>query len=260
MSSNYPPPPPGPYQYPQPGPPPPPGAYQYPQQGPPLKKKTSPWVWVAVGVGAFLMLIVLVAVVGGFLVWNKVKQAGLDPALMRSNPALAVSKLIAATNPDIEVLGVDERKGIIRVREKSTGKIMTVNFEDAKRGKFVFQEEGKDALTIQASEGSDVKTPDWAPVYPGAKVEGTVNLQSGEGEGGSFHFTTKDPPDKVRDYYSAALKSGGMKVTSNATEEGGGVTGAMVMGEDEARRRNVMVTIGKGGEGTTVNVVFSTKS
>lgn len=246
MSSNYPPPPP----YPNPN--------QYPPQMPP-PRKTSPWVWVAVGVGVFLMVIVLVVVAGGYFVWSKAKQAGIDPALMRSNPTLAVSKMIAAANPDVEVLGVDDRKGTIRVREKSTGKIMTMNFEDAKRGKFVFQEEGKDAVTLETSEGGG-KTPDWAPVYPGAKVEGAVNLTSGEGEGGSFHFTTKDAPEKVSAYYAAALRTGGMKVTSHSTEESGGVTGAMVMAEDEAKKRNVMVTIGKGEEGTTVNVVFSTKN
>jgi hypothetical protein len=247
----------------------------YPGQFPP-KKKTNPWVWVAVGVGAFLMIMVLVIVAGGFFVWYKVRQAGLDPELMQRNPALAVAKIVAATNPNVEVLGVDEKKGVIRVREKSSGKIMTMNFEDAKQGKFVFQEEGKEAVTVESAGEGEVKvrsdqgamtfrqgagkTPDWAPAYPGASVEGSVSMQGGEGEGGSFHFTTKDPADKVIAFYEAALKNAGMKVTSNSTREGGAVSGGMVMGEDQAKERNVTVTIGAGDQGTAVNVVFSTKN
>ncbi|MBI4877669.1 MAG: hypothetical protein HY822_23810 [Acidobacteria bacterium] len=263
MSTNYPNPNPNPY----------PG--QYPGQMPP-KKKTSPWVWVAVGVGAFIMIIVLVVVAGAFFVWYKVKQAGLDPELMKKNPALAVSKLVAATNPNVEVLGVDDSKGIIRVREKSSGKIMTLNFEDAKQGRFVFQEEGKDAVVVKQTGEGEVKvssaegtmtfrqgagkTPGWAPVYPGATMEGNVSMQGGEGESGSFHFTTKDSADKVVAFYESALKSAGMKVTSNLTREGGSNTGGMVMGQDDAKNRNVMATIGTGDQGTTVNVVFSTKN
>jgi hypothetical protein len=251
-----------------------PNPYPYPGPLPP-KKKTSPWVWAAVGCGAFLIIAVLVIAAGGYFVYYKAKQAGLDPELMQRNPALAVSKLVAATNPNVEVLGVDDTRGIIRVRDKSTGKVMTLNFEDAKQGKFVFQEEGKEAVTVDATGQGEVKvssdqgkmvfsqgggkTPDWAPVYPGASVEGNVSMQGGEGEGGSFHFSTKDPVEKVIAFYETALKSAGMKVTSNSTREGGAVSGGMVMGEDAAKKRNVMVTVGAGDGATAVNVVFSTK-
>jgi hypothetical protein len=231
----------------------------YPGQFPP-KKKASPWVWVAVGVGAFVMIVVLL--IAALL--YKVRQAGLDPEMMQRNPALAVAKIVTATNPDVEVLGVDEKKGVIRVREKSSGKIMTLNFEDAKQGKFVFQEEGEvkagsgqGAMTFRQGAG---KTPDWAPAYPGASVEGNVSMQGGEGEGGSFHFTTQDPAGQVIAFYEAALKNAGMNVTGNSTRESGVVSGGMVMGEDQANKRNVMVTIGAGGQGTAVNVVFSTKN
>jgi hypothetical protein len=85
-------------------------------------------------------------------------------------------------------------------------------------------------------------------------------MQGAEGEGGSYHFTTKDSSEKVIGYYETALKNAGMKVTSNATREGGAVSGGMVMGEDEARKRHVMVTVGAGDQGTAVSVVFSVKN
>ena len=234
----------------------------YPGQFPP-KKKIRPWFWLPVGLGGLLTILVMIVAAGGFLVWYKVRQAGLDPEMMQRNPALVVATMVATTHPNVEVLGVDEKKGVIRVRERSSGKITTVNFEDAKQGKFVFQEEGEvkvgsdqGAMTFRQGAG---KTPDWAPAYPGATVEGNVSMQGGEGEGGSFHFTTKDPADKVIAFYETALKNAGMKVASNSTREGGAVSGGMVMGEDQANKRNVMVTIGAGDQGTAVNVVFSTK-
>ena len=223
----------------------------------PPKKKMSPWFWATVGVGALLAILLIVIVAGGLFVWYKVRQAGLDPGLMQRNPALAVAKIVTASNPNVEVLGVDEQKGVIRVREKSSGKIMTLNFEDARQGKFVFKEEGE--VKVGSDQGAG-KTPDWAPAYPGASVEGNVSMQGGEGESGGFHFTTKDPADKVIAFYETALKNAGMKVASNSTREGGAVSGGMVMGEDQEKKRNVMVTIGAGDQGTAVNVVFSTKT
>ena len=79
-------------------------------------------------------------------------------------------------------------------------------------------------------------------------------------QGGSFHFTTKDSSEKVIAFCETALKNAGMKVTINTTREAGAAAGGMVMGEDEAKKRNVMVTVGASDGSTTVNVVFSAKN
>ena len=62
---------------------------------------------------------------------QKVKQAGLDPELMQKNPALAISKLVTAFNPDLEVVKVDDDRGIITVYNKKDNKTLTINLEDA---------------------------------------------------------------------------------------------------------------------------------
>src|SRR5947209_6069870 len=118
---------------------------------PPPKKKVCPLVWVLIGIGAFLMIIVLAVVGAGFFLVHKVKQAGLDPDLIRKNPALATVKMMAALTPDIEVMSIDENRGIVTVHDKKQDKTFTVNLEDAKKGKFVFQENGKDAITLNAT-------------------------------------------------------------------------------------------------------------
>ena len=90
-----------------------PPAYQAPPVAPPPpampgQRKTSPIVWILVIIlGLFVVGAIGVVGVGMFVV-HKVHQAGIDPELWQRNPGLAASKFIAATNPDVEVVHVDE--------------------------------------------------------------------------------------------------------------------------------------------------------
>ena len=99
----------------------------------------------------------------GFFVYRTAQRAGFDPREMQRNPALAVSKMLAAVNPDLEVMHVNEGKGTITVREKSTGKVVTLNFDDVKRGRIVIgdESEGKTA-SIDIVASAD-KVPSWLP-------------------------------------------------------------------------------------------------
>ena len=221
----------------------------------PAKRRMGPLGWILIVVLGLFVLVTLVVVGGGLFVYHKAKQAGVDPELMRSNPTLAISKMIAGTNPDVEVVSVDEGKGLITLKEKSTGKTVTMNFEDVKRGKIVFKEEGGEGgtATMEFGTGSE-KLPDWIPPYPGAKLAGRFVMKGAEGEGGTLHFTTGDAAVKVIAFYAEALKQGGMNVTTNQSGEGGSVTGT-----DEATGRTVAVILNPGSGETTVNITFGTK-
>jgi hypothetical protein len=156
---------------------------------PPVKKGLGPLAWVLIILGSLFMLFVLTIMAAGFFIVHKVKQAGLDPDLMKRNPGLAVTKLITTVNPNTEVLNVDESRGIIHIRDKQNGKTYTMNFEDAKRGKMVFQEDGKDALTLTAtgdgqkakvvvqSNGKDTLTLNAS----GDEKTGTLDIKTAEG-------------------------------------------------------------------------------
>ena len=103
----------------------------------PVKRKTSPLVWVLVIIlGLFLLGAIAVVGTGLFIV-HKVRQAGFDPELMRQNPGLAITKMIAKANPDVDVLNTDESSGKITVRDKKTGKVVTMTFDEAKNSKLV---------------------------------------------------------------------------------------------------------------------------
>ena len=113
-------------------------------------RKTSPVVWILVAVLGLFVLFGIAVIGGGMFLVHKARQAGLDPALMRTNPALATAKLLAATNPDLEVVSHDDGRGLVTIRQRSTGKTVTMNLDEIKHGKITFREDGKDAVTLEA--------------------------------------------------------------------------------------------------------------
>jgi hypothetical protein len=246
----------------------------YPPPGPPAKKGVSPIVWVLVGVAAFLMLVVISVVGAGFFLVHKAKQAGFDSDLMKRNPAYAAIKMAAALNPDIEVVSMDDDKETVTVRDKKSGKTYSVNLDDAKRGRFVIQQDGKDAVTVQANGdgkdgslvvksddgtvkmGAGAKVPTWVPEYPGSDPQGVYSAQGKDGQSSMFTFKTKDSPDQVLRFFEDAFKSAGMKtsvVNGHSDKESGGVVTA------EGNEKTAVVSVGSSGGETTVSVTATAK-
>ncbi|MCX6620221.1 MAG: hypothetical protein NTY38_03930, partial [Acidobacteria bacterium] len=203
------------------------------------------------------------------LLAHKVQQAGLDPDLFRSNPALAMGKLVTALNPDLDVLRVDENRGVIEVKDKRTGKTMMLNFEDAKKGKIVFEEEGKGPVTIETNQGdggvhvrtsdgtmdigTSAKAPAWIPVYPGAQTQGAMTSTSSGGEGGTVSFLTKDSMEKVGQHYEDMLKATGYQIESQTK------TPDALLFSAKNGDKVLSVIIGKGSEGTSIGITYSKK-
>src|SRR5579863_4563884 len=106
-----------------------------PPAGGPPAKKSNVLLWILVGVGGFFALIIVAVLAVGFFVVNKAKQAGLDPDLMKRNPALAATKMMTAMNPNVEFVSMDEGKQEITLRDKQKGETFTISFEDAKNGR-----------------------------------------------------------------------------------------------------------------------------
>ena len=220
-------------------------------------RKTSPIVWILVAVLGFFVL-AGVAVVGTLR--YVVHRAGFDPELMQRNPGLAVSKMIAAMNPDVEVLNTDDAAGKITVRERKTGKVVTLNFDDVRKGRFRFSAVGDDGKTANIEVGSaTAKLPSWVPAYPGAEGKGTFSVNgddgNNQGEGGSFMFTTPDSPAKVKAFYQDKCKQAGMKINMTIDNDQGG----MIMAIDENERHTLHVTVTGGSPDTTVNVIYGSK-
>jgi hypothetical protein len=239
--------------------------------GAPLAPQKSSGVKVLLWVAGIVVGLVLISfgscAVVAFYAMHKVKQAGFDSDLMKKNPALATAKMAVTMNPEAEIVSSDDNAGTMVVRDKKTGKIVSMKFDPQKKAMIVTDENGKTASVTMTGEGSNGtmkigggsdKAPDWVPVYPGSSPQSTFSASNGGNTSGSYQFVTQDPADKVMAFYGDSLKSAGFAV-SNMTGNSQGKTGGMVSGEDKATKRGVMVILGTENDGTHVNVTFSIK-
>lgn len=218
-----------------------------------IQRKTSPLVWVLVAIlGLFVLGGLAIFGTGMFFV-HKARQAGIDSDLLRSNPGYAVAKMFIAANPYVEEVRHDDRAGTITVRDRKTGKLTTISFDDIKRGKISItsDEPGGGILEI----GGSAALPSWVPVYPGTKQENNMAIHgSGDDrqEGGNVTFSTPDSPAKVLAFYQEKAKELGMKVNLTSTGDEGG----MMVASEEGQGRTLTAIV---GAGTSVNLSYSAK-
>ena len=242
-------------------------------QAPAQKKKVSPFVWILAGCGGIMIAALLALLAGGVFVAHKVKQAG-------EHPEMAVAKIIAAANPDVEVVSSDESKGTITLRNKKTGEEITMNLADIKKGKIDFTNEkgesvsvsaqGKGgsgsfevhskegSMTVGAGAGKDI--PGWVPLYGGEKPQGSWSTRKGDEVSGTFSLSTTDDAAKVLDFYAAALERDGFTVKRNTMSSDGAVSGGILTGDADGGARSVSVTVSSDDGTTSVMVSYEVKS
>jgi hypothetical protein len=257
-----------------------PSGPQTPGGAPPAPQNNSGikvLLWIVGIVMGFILLSFASCSVIGFYALHKVKQAGFDSDLMRKNPALATAKMAVSLNPDTEILSSNDRAGSMVVRDKKTGKVVTMKFDLQKKAMVITDENGKSTSftttgegsnssmemkgpdgTVKIGNGSD-KAPAWVPVYPGSSPQSTFSTSTGAEQTGSFAFVTQDQIDKVIAFYGDSLKSAGFAV-SNMSSNSEGKVGGMVSGDEKASKRNVVVSLATDHDGTHVNVTFSIKN
>jgi hypothetical protein len=230
-----------------------------PQQ---VKKGLGVWAWVAMGCVGILFLGGIA--VAGFVWWGARKATTMVNDI--ANDPTAAIEMMAAINPDIEVVDRDAGSGKVTIRDKRSGETMTVDIEDLKQGRISFQTDEGSAtfnldqqagtMKIEAdgpdggtlSIGGDTRLPSWVPSYPGATAEGVYNAETPEQVGGTFTASTTAALDEVFAYYKGQLASGGYKVTENRYSGPQG-DGGMLVGESADGKRtltfHMQVTDGK---------------
>ena len=241
-------------------------APQSPMSVPP--KKMSPIVWIIGGIFGLILLAGIVMVAGGLLVANKIHKAA-------SNPALAAAKLIAAANPDVEILSSDEHAGTVTFKDKKDGKVITLNFDQIKQGKLTFEEDGKkvtmaasgngvniagaDGSTVQIGANASSKLPEWLPSYPGANAQGSFAMQASNESAATVSFTTKDSIDQVAKFYEDAFKKAGLTTSANMMQQDGKASGGMISAESADKKKTAVVNIAAGEDAATVGITYSDK-
>lgn len=207
-----------------------------PQVPPPPPKKGMPvWGWFAMGCGILMILGIGSCFAVGYFVQKKVENVAAD---FEKNPAKAAAELAVKLNPDVELVSSTETE--MTVRNKKTGEVVTVDFEDAKEGRFTFKtKEGEATFGV----GTDAKVPDWVPVPADATLTGNYEATSPDGSAGAFTITTPSGTvESLMAFYKEKLDAAGFQVqtmTAGGTASGGTVTGT---GADGKRAVNVLVS------------------
>jgi hypothetical protein len=244
----------------------------------PAAKKRGPLFWILIGVLGFVVLGGILVVVGSRFIMHRMRQAGVDPALMQQSPGLAMARILLSGNPDIEILPGGEDLGILKVREKKTGKILTVDLKDVEKGKISFRDENNQLVEIQAQGEGEKATlefkgpegsmrmgagagqlPDWLPSYPGSEGTGTFGVSSKEGKGGSYGFKTSDSVGDVVTFYEDELKGAGFEMQKNELPASGGSSAVILTAKDAGALRTANLTIAGQGGTTTVNIIYESK-
>jgi hypothetical protein len=135
-----------------------------------------------------------------------------------------------------------------------------VTFDHRSDGGVTLHTRGADGKSATVEFGSSSgKLPSWVPVYPGSegRAKFTVSGTSdGEGEGGSFIFTTSDDPARVKSFYSDKAHDMGLKINVDSSTPGGGMISAADEGGDH---RSLTVIVGGHPGETSVNVMYGRK-
>jgi hypothetical protein len=216
-------------------------------------RKTSPIVWILLGLGVMIVLFVGALTVGGIFVVHKARQAGLDPALWERNPGVAVTKMLAAANPDAEIVSLDERGGIVVVRDRKSGKTIRMNFADIKSGRMSFDsEDGR--VSLSAAADGTMRLPAWLPAYSGAHDAGGISASGANGDSGTYGFQTADSPASVISFYEAALKKAGFDIQQRIE------SGAATILTAQSANYAVNLAAAPDSGHTSVTLTFSPKS
>jgi hypothetical protein len=229
------------------------------------KKGTSPWVWVAAGCGGILVLGGIVMAVVTMFVVGKVKEAADDPVAV-------TAQMIAAANPDIELVSADKDSKLVTFRDVRSGEELTFSYEDIEEGRFTltteegaaridFDGEGESGkMTVTTDEGTatfgagDVANlPDWLPVYGGDSSEGVYSSDTPDARAGGFGFETSDGLEDVLSFYTTRLESAGLQIRSRTTTPDGALL--VASSSDESKTATVTISTEDGGVSGMVNFV-----
>jgi uncharacterized protein YneF (UPF0154 family) len=250
----------------QPAAPPPAYPQAAPEAGAPAPQKSKVLLWVLLGCGGLIVIVILVMMAAGFFFARKASEFG-------KNPGFAAAKMMASLNPNVEVVRADENTGRITLRDKKTGKTVTMDFRDIQKGRISFEGEGGEKVDIQGEgeggsmtikgpdgsmqfgQGSLANVPSWVPRYPGAQALGAFTSQQGGEEGGTFQLQCSGSVEEVAAFYEREMKSAGMKIQKTSMQGDKEVV-MSVVGTDEARQHTVSVTASNTDKGTVAHVMY----
>lgn len=248
---------------------------------PPAKKGGGVWLWMIGGcLGILLISGIGIAALGYFGVKKFQETTGLSSEELKERPAFAAAKLITAFNPEIELVDADETTQRITIREKRTGKTVSVTLDELKEGRIRFEDsEGEEMTMSIAGEGQDgsirIETGDGKEVFSaqsGTSVSGNDFpswVPVPRGEFSSRHRMTSDgmrmytaklvsplSAEEFADWFEREAQANGLQVKSRTVSVSGGATVIALHASSEDDQRTLQ-TAGSQRAGGAVEVVFT---
>ncbi|GMR22716.1 MAG: hypothetical protein BMS9Abin37_1084 [Acidobacteriota bacterium] len=231
------------------------------------KKGLGPWVWLGIGCAGILALSAVAFGIASYFIYGKAKEVARDPVA-------ATAQLIAAANPEIELVDADKNNRTITFRNTETGEEFTFDYDDIEEGKFSFTSGDESAsiafdaesddggMTIATGDGLTMtygagasEHPDWVSVYPGTEPQGTYASETPEMRAGAFSFETTDGLEQVLDFYVSELEAAGFVIQNRTTTP----TGAIIIATTSDEIRSVTVNASVNDDNIGVMVNFTEK-
>lgn len=192
-----------------------------------------------IGCASILMIMILA---GGVLLWKGCSMVG-DFA---KHPGKLMTLAIEKSDPDLQVVKADDDAKELTIRNKKTGEVTTLSYNDVSQGKLKVKnskgeevvidpanQDGKGNVVVKNSEGTTVvggdpaltAPPAWVPLYPAALAKtGGMRSEKADKMSGIYTVETSDPMNKVKDFYEPKLKEAGFKTETMTFNNGKGDT------------------------------------
>ena len=137
-----------------------------------------------------------------------------------------------ARNTGVDILSTDEKTGVVTARDKKTGKIVKLDFNDI----------APDQVRVGM-----IGMPPWVPTYP--------NIADSEpARNGAFSFSTSDSVAAAAGFYESELRQAGMTITRRDSSAGGSLHGVTLTARDAAKNRSLTVAAERQDSGCRVTI------
>jgi hypothetical protein len=142
-----------------------------------------------------------------------------------------------ARNRGVDILSTNEKTGVVTARDKLTGKIITMDFNDI----------GRDSVREET-----ISMPSWIPSYP--NVAGSESTKDG-----SFSFSTADSVDEATGFYESELRKAEMTVRRQISSAGDSPAGVTLIARDAVRNRSITIVVNRKDSGSSITIAIGGK-
>jgi hypothetical protein len=116
--------------------------------------------------------------------------------------------------------------------------------------------DGKTVFEVNANGVTNAKTPDFAPLYPGAKVQAAFSSHENGSQAGTVTLLTQSAAAEIIGFYKQKAQAAGLAETLSMSSGG---TQIYAAGNDKTKQ-SVQVSAANGNGGTQVQVTWSGKA